>query len=66
MYLLQNNTTITSLQKGKIDGVIEHILSLNSIIHNSNLPFFMTFIDLHVRNDLVPSIISDVIQYRSC
>ena len=41
-----------SIQKGflsGIDGVIEHILSLNCIINNSktyNLPLFLTFIDL--------------------
>ena len=51
-YLLVNSFVDSTIQKGflsGIDGVIEHILSLNSIINNSrtnNLPLFLTFIDL--------------------
>ena len=51
-YLLDSDIIDPSIQKGflsGIDGVIEHILSLNCIINNSktyNLPLFLTFIDL--------------------
>jgi hypothetical protein len=51
-YLLTNSIIDSSIQKGfisEIDGVIEHILSLNSIICNSSnneLPLYVTFIDL--------------------
>ena len=48
-YRLSNNLVDPSIQKGflsGIDRVVEHILSLNSIITTSNLPLFMTFIDL--------------------
>lgn len=51
-YLLDIGYLDPTLQKGflsDINGVMEHILSLNSILYNAkehNLPLFMTFVDL--------------------
>uniref|UniRef100_A0A1X7V0K1 Reverse transcriptase domain-containing protein n=1 Tax=Amphimedon queenslandica TaxID=400682 RepID=A0A1X7V0K1_AMPQE len=67
-YLLQNGYINPNLQKGFIsgvDGVLENILSLNSILNISNchnLPLFMTFIDLrNAFGSIHHSLINDVL-----
>ena len=64
-YLLNNNMIDSSIQKGFLTGVMEHILSLNAIMENAkhyNKSLYITFLDLKNAFGSVPhNLIEDML-----